>query len=276
MWPHAVEAVKALILVNSTNGLTTACADVGEKYMAAAGSGPLGTNFIEMSNSCAEKLAEVDPPRAKALLDRGIARLQAILSDKAAPLSVDDRAEALGYLRDALDTAGKKDDAKRVAEQLRQVVDDGFAKAQTPIAKMAYIWPRAEAYAYLNRPLDLVADYEALAKALPKEYDPPARLGWLYHKAGKLPEAATWTERALGLVYGPRKGRLLAQRAEIAKAAGDKATEKKYRQEAVKLWESLPAGQQSPANLDQAKQALAAIDAPPAGSAGPGSAAAAH
>jgi tetratricopeptide (TPR) repeat protein len=132
---------------------------------------------------------------------------------------------------------------------------------------MTYIWPRAEVYAYLKRPGDLAADYEALAKQLPKEYDPPARLGWLYLKAGKLPEAATWTERALGLVYGPRKARLLSQRAEIAKAAGDKATERSYREQAVKLWESLPAGQQSPENLDRAKQALAAVDAPAQGSA---------
>ena len=110
---------------------------------------------------------------------------------------------------------------------------------------------------------------EALSKQLPTEYDPPARLGWLYLKAGKLPEAATWTDKALTLVYGPRKGRLLTQRAEIAKAAGDKATEKKFREQAVKLWESLPAGQQSPESLDKAKQALAAVDAPPAGSAAP-------
>jgi tetratricopeptide (TPR) repeat protein len=125
---------------------------------------------------------------------------------------------------------------------------------------MTYIWPRAEVYVWLKRGLDLALDYEKLSSELPAEYDPPARLGWIYLKSGKPTEAATWTDKALKLVYGPRKGRLLNQRAEIAAAAGDKATEKQMRVEAVKLWESLPAGQQNPDQLAKAKAALAALE----------------
>ena len=149
-----------------------------------------------------------------------------------------------------------------MAEKARVHLDEAFAAAKTPFEKMTYIWPRADVYAYLGRPLDLVADYEKLAADLPKEYDPRARLGWLYLKAGKAPEAAKWTDEALTLVYGPRKGRLLNQRAEIAKLAGDKAAEKKFREEAVKLWESLPEGQKNEDALATAKAALAALDAP--------------
>jgi thiol-disulfide isomerase/thioredoxin len=266
-WPRRDELLNAAIMVKSKRRDTKACLDLADKYMDAAGDNALATNFIAMADGCAEEAKDSDPARAKAIRDRGIARWRAILGDKSAPLSIDDRAEALGYLRDALDGTGKPDEAKQVAEQLRTIVDDAYAKAATPLGKMTYIWPRAEVYAYLKRPLDLVADYEALAKQLPKEYDPRARLGWLYLKAGKLDEAANWTEQALGLVYGPRKARLLAQRAEIAKAAGDKAKERSYREQVVKLWESLPPGQQSPDNLDAAKKSLAALDAPPTGSA---------
>lgn len=262
-WPRRDELLNMLVMVKSKRGDTAACLAIAEKYMDAAGNNALATNFISMADGCAEKAMgdAALKDRAVALRARGIARWQAILADTSAPLSVDDRVEALGYLRDALDAAGKPDEAKQVAEQSRALVDDAFAKAKAPLAKMTFIWPRADVYAYLGRPLDLVADYEALAKQLPTEYDPPARLGWLYLKAGKLAEAATWTDKAVALVYGPRKGRVLAQRAEIAKAAGDKATEKSYREQAVKLWESLPAGQQSPENLERAKQALAAVDA---------------
>src|SRR5690606_37323299 len=130
-----------------------------------------------------------------------------------------------------------------VAEQLRALLDDAMDKAATPLEAMTHLWLRCEVYAWLGRPLDVVPAVEKLAEQLPKEYDPPYRLGWLYLKAGKLAEAATWTERALRLVYGPRKGRVLAQRAEIAKASGDVATEREYRLQAVKLWESLPPGQ---------------------------------
>lgn len=270
-WPRRDELLNALIMVKTKRGDTKACLDIADKYMDAAGANALATNFIAMADGCADKAK--DDPRATAIRERGIARWKAILADPAAPLSADDRAEALGYLRDALDATGKPDEAKQTAEQLRATVDDAYAKAPTPLGKMTYIWPRAEVYVYLKRPLDLVADYEALAKQLPQEYDPPARLGWLYLKGGKLDEAATWTERALGLVYGPRKARVLAQRAEIAKAAGDKAKERSYREQVVKLWESLPPGQQSADSLEAAKKALAALDAPPAAT---GSAAAKH
>jgi tetratricopeptide (TPR) repeat protein len=276
-WPRREELLADLMLVKRKRGDTKACLELADKYLENVGSSALSTNFIASAVECATEMEgpgpapgpgdETKDARGTAIRDRGIARWKALLADAKSPLSVDDRAEALGYLRDALDSAGKHDEAKQVAEQLRTIVDEAYAKAPTPLGKMTYIWPRAEVYAYLERPLDLVADYEALAKALPEEYDPPARLGWLYLRAGKLPEAATWTERALGLVYGPRKGRLLTQRAEIAKAAGDAATERRYREQAVKLWESLPPGQQSPGNLEAAKQALAALDAPAAGSA---------
>ena len=257
-WSHREEALHALLFAKSKRGDPKACLDAAEKYLDAAGNTALGTNFIESGLGCADNLKD-DVARASAFRTKAIARLTQILADKSAPLSIDDRAEALGYLRDALGTAGKKDEATKIAEQLRGVVDDAMAKAQTPLAKMAFLWPRAEVYVYLNRPLDLVPDAEALARTLPKEYEPRARLGWLYLKAGKWPEAAKWTDEALALVYGPRKGRVLSQRAEIAKGAGDLATERKYRELAVKLWESLPPAQQSSENLEKAKQALAAV-----------------
>ena len=94
------------------------------------------------------------------------------------------------------------------------------------------------------------------------EYDPRARLGWIYLKAGKLPEAARWTDEALRLVYGPRKARVLAQRAEIAAKQGDRAAERLFREETVKLWETMPAGQANPDALAKAKEAVAALDVP--------------
>lgn len=277
-WPQRAEAVHALVMVKTKRGDTKACLDVVDRYMDAAGTTALGTNFVSYADGCAEKAMASEPERAKALRARGIARLQTILADPSAPLSIDDRAEAMGYLRDALDASGKPDDAKQVAEQLRTLLDGAMDKAATPLEAMTHLWLRCEVYAWLERPLDLVPAVEKLAKQLPTEYDPPARLGWLYLRAGKPAEAAKWTEQALGLVYGPRKGRVLAQRAEIAAAAGDKATERRYREQAVKLWESLPPGQQSPDNLAKAKQALAALDAAPADAAAPavGSAAAKH
>jgi Tfp pilus assembly protein PilF len=124
---------------------------------------------------------------------------------------------------------------------------------------MTYNWPRAEVYVYLKRPLDLVPALEKSAKDLPNEYDPRARLGWIYFKAGKLDEATKWTDETLKMVYGPRKARALGLRADIAAAAGDKAGERTYREQVVKLWESLPESQKSLEELVKARQALAAL-----------------
>jgi thioredoxin-like negative regulator of GroEL len=260
-WPRRVEALGSLLLTLRMLDDTARCLAIAERNLDEVGQTATATNFWSTALACAEKRAAGDPERARAVQEGAIAKLRAAVDDPSAPLSIDDRAEALGYLRDALDALGRKDDAKATAEQLRVLVDDAYAKAPTPFARMTFLWPRAEVYAWLGRPLDLVADCEQLAAELPREYDPPARLGWLYLKAGKHAKAAQWTDQALALVYGPRKGRLLAQRAEIAAAAGDRAAERRYREQAVALWESLPDGHKSPDNLEKAKAALAALDA---------------
>ncbi len=261
-WPRRAEAVASLQSTKKKRGDLLACVDLSDANMDTVGKTAIATNFWSTAIECATELAKAAPAGAdpvRAVEDRAIAALEALLVDRTAPLSIDDRAEALGYLRDALDDKGNKDGAKAAAETQRVLLDEAYAKAATPFERMTFIWPRADVYAYLGRPLDLVADYEKLASELPAEYDPRARLGWLYLKAGKPVEAATWTDKALALVYGPRKARLLDQRAQVAAAAGDKAMERKMREDAIKLWESLPAGQQNPDALAKAKGALAAL-----------------
>ncbi|HEY1554289.1 MAG TPA: thioredoxin family protein [Kofleriaceae bacterium] len=257
-WPRRAEAIydRGFALVKSEQW--RACADLADARGADMGTDALATNFWQGAWFCASKLD--DAARKTALQDRAIARWRAILADPHAQLSIDDRAEAMGYLRDALDERGDKDGALAVAEQARVLVDDAAAKAPDPRAAMTYNWPRAEVYVYLGRPLELVPALEKSARDLPGEYDPRARLGWVYWKAGKLPEAAKWTDEALAMVYGPRKGRLLVQRAEIAAAAGDHAGERTFREQAVKLYESLPEAQQSPGALAAAKAALAKLN----------------
>ncbi len=210
--------------------------------------------------SCADASEKESPARVKALRGKAAERWKQLLAVPSSPMSVDDKSDAMASLRETLDALGKKDEAHAIAEQQRTMLDDAAGKTQTPIAAMTYNWPRAEVYVYLGRALDLVPALEKSAKDLPNEYDPRARLGWLYLKAGKLDDAARWTDEALALVYGPRKARLLTQRADIAKAAGNTAAERNYRERVVKLWETLPPEQQSTENLAKAKAALTACN----------------
>jgi tetratricopeptide (TPR) repeat protein len=256
----------SLISTKSKRGDHAGCVELAEKDADKTGSSASASDFIGIAMGCAKELGDKDKAQAARvtkLREKAVARWQALVADAAAPLSVDDRSDAMVQLRETLEVLGKKAEARAVAEKQRTILDEAAGKATDAMAAMTYNWHRAEVYVYLGNPLDLVPALEKSAKDLPREYDPPARLGWLYNKAGKLAEAATWTDKALLLVYGPRKARLLTQRAEIARAQKDAAAEKLFRQEIVKLWESLPAGQAQPEALAKAKQAVADLDKPP-------------
>lgn len=274
-WPRKADALVSLIGTKAKRKDLAGCIEVGEKYMDETGNAASASDFLSHATGCASDLLEKDKTQAdrvKAFRERAVARWQALADQKDTPMSVDDRSDVMMYLRDTLIALDRKDDAKKVAEAQRAMLDDAAAKAATPMAAMTYNWPRAEVYVFLEKPLELVPALEKSHADLPKEYDPLARLGWIYLKAGKLDEAAKYTDQALALAYGPRKVRVLNQRAEIAAKQNDKATERSMREQIVKLYESMPAGHANADALAKAKQTLADLDKTAASAASGGSA----
>jgi thioredoxin-like negative regulator of GroEL len=260
-WARRPDALTSLLSTKRKRKDLPGCLDIADRSMDATGNAAAATDFIVQAMLCAEELGDASQAaRIKKLRERAVSRLGKLVADTGAPLSIDDRSDAMANLRDLLDTLGKKVDARAVAEKQRTMLDDAAAKARTAMAAMTYNWQRCEVYAYLGKPLDLVPALEKSASDLPGEYDPRARLGWIYLKAGKLDEAKRWTDEALRMVYGPRKARVLAQRAEIAAKQHDAAGEKRYREDIVKLWESLPPGQANPEALAKAREAVAALE----------------
>ena len=265
-WPRKADALVSLIGVKQKLKDTAGCVELLEKNLDATGNAASASDFMSNGVDCAKGLLEKDATQAdrvKALRERAVARWQQLASQTATPMSVDDRSDVLMYQRETLVALGRKDEAIKVAEAQRAMLDEAATKAPTPMAAMTYNWPRAEVYVFLEKPLELVPALEKSIKDLPGEYDPKARLGWIYMKAGKLDDAAKYLDQALTQVYGPRKARVLTYRAEIAQKQGDRATEKKMREELVKLYESLPPGHANPEALAKAKQTLADLDKPP-------------
>jgi len=261
-WPRRPDALISLLATKRKRNDLTGCLEVAERSLDATGNAAAATDFIVHAMICGDVLAG-DPdlaPRVGKLRERAANRLAGLVADSRAPLSIDDRSDALANLRELDDTLGKHAEARAIAGKQRALLDDAAAKATAPMAAMTYNWQRAEVYTYLGVPLDLVPALEKSVRDLPREYDPRARLGWIYLQAGKLAEAAKWTDEALALVYGPRKAKVLGQRAEIAEKQHDKAAEKRFRQDTVRLWESLPPGQANPDSLAKAKQALAKLE----------------
>jgi thioredoxin-like negative regulator of GroEL len=262
-WPRRPEALRSLISTRKARKNPVGCVELAEKSLDSTGDTATATDFLVSALGCAEELKSVPAQAARVtrLRERAATRLAKLAADASAPLSVDDRSDALANLREVLDALGRHDEARAAAERQRALLDAAAAKAPTAMAAMTYNWQRCDVYNYLGKPLEMVPDLEKSARALPSEYDPRARLGWVYLRAGKLLEAARWTDEALRLAYGPRKARVLAQRAEIAEQQRDKAAERLFRHETVKLWEAMPAGQANPEALARARDALAALDA---------------
>lgn len=261
-WARRPDALTSLVLTKRKRNDLNGCLDLAERSLDATGNAAAATDFIVHAMACGDVLAG-DPdiaPRVRKLRERAASRLAGLVGDPRAPLSVDDRSDALANLREIDDELGKHAEARAIAEKQRALLDGAAAKAATPMAAMTYNWQRAEVYAYLGRPLDMVPALEKSVRDLPREYDPPARLGWIYLQAGKLPEAAKWIDAALAMVYGPRKAKVLALRVEIAQKQHDKPGERRALEETVRLWESLPPGQANPEALAKARQALAKME----------------
>jgi thiol-disulfide isomerase/thioredoxin len=234
-WPRRADAYVSLAMATAKAGDPAGCLTLGEQAIDKTGNAAAASDFLVVTLGCATARKAAEPARAAAFRDRAIARWRALIADAASPMSIDDRSDAMASLREALDDAGRHDDARAVAEHQRAMLDDAAAKAPNPFAAMTYNWHRAEVYTYLGRGLDIVAALEKSAKDLPDEYDPLARLGWVYLKAEQWADAASWMDKALAKMYGPRKARYLGLRADIAKGAGDKDGEAKFRAEQAKL-----------------------------------------
>ena len=250
------ELLNTLILTKHKRGDFAGCVELAEKNLDQIGTSSLASDFLVSATTCADELK--DPAAQKQMRSDAVKTWQKILAESK-DLSVDDRSDAMASLRETLDKLGDKATAVKTAEAQRALLDDAAAKAATPLAAMTYNWPRAEVYVYLGVPLELVPALEKSAQDLPKEYDPRARLGWIYLQAKDYANAAKWLDEALALVYGPRKGRLLIQRADVAAAQRDTASERRFREQAVKLYEGLPKGQEAPEALAKAKEALAKL-----------------
>ncbi len=267
-WPRRPELLNSLVLTELKQSNYAACMAITTKYLDQLGDAAVTSDFLVTGTTCADADTRSEPAakaEVKALREAAIKRWKRLL-DESKQLSVDDRSDAMASLRETTEKLGDKGEAKTIALAQRGLLDDAAAKAPTPLAAMTYNWPRAEVYTYLGVPLELVPALEKSAADLPKEYDPRARLGWIYLQAKDYANAAKWTDQAIAMVYGPRKGRVLTLRADIAAAQHDRATEVKLREQAVALFEGLPRGQQAPESLDKARAALDQARGPAAGS----------
>jgi thiol-disulfide isomerase/thioredoxin len=172
--------------------------------------------------TCAGRLPAGDAQKAALAFFSG--ELSRIVSDREFPVLADDRSSGFEALVQAAEEAKDAARAKQLAGQWAGFLEEQAARAPDARARAVFDPHRVEAYLALGQPERAIPMLKSSAKAFPRDYNPPARLARAYLAAGRLPEARIEIDRALRLVYGPRRKRLEALERDIA-AAEAKPTE---------------------------------------------------
>ena len=235
------------------------CARAGVAHLGEVTGASLPADASSYVLDCADHLP--DGPDRVAARKAALARLQAITARPPEGTTVDDRADALGILAEALEASKDAAGAKKAHEARLALLEAAARAAKTPDEAHTFDYLRANTYVALGRGEEAVRMLEQRERELPTAYEPPARLAGVLFKMGKLPEAQAAVDRAIARAYGPRKLRYLKLRADIQKKRGDTAGELATLRDEVKGYEALPPGQASPEALSDARGRLADAEA---------------
>ena len=254
-WPRRADVLVSQISALYKAGDKKACAALGKEKIAdtLAAKSASTADFAYYATSCSDSLEKKD---AEALRQLAVKSIEMILAEQSAGLSADDRSDALRIVREQFVALGEPDKAKATALRQKKVLDEAAAAAANPFFAMTYNWPRSEVYVYLGKADELVPALVKSQADLPKEYDPPYRLAWVYSKLEKTDQALAEIAKAEKLAYGPRKGRVLTLKADLIANKGDAAATLAARKAVLAHYEGLPAGQRSERAIEAAKKAL--------------------
>ena len=219
------------------------CVDLGLAQLDKLGKSAVAADAASYTAACAEGSKE--NPRSVEAREKALKVLLSVAGDPAAPLSADDRSDALGNATGLLDEAGRHAEAVKASEQRRDLLL--AAQKAAPDAEMASTFDPhlAETYLYLKQAALAEAMLTAREKEMPDDYNPPARLARVLLEQKKLAAAEQAIDRALKLSPpGPRKVGFFALKEKIVAALG-KPIEPVLREE-LALLEALPQTQRRP------------------------------
>jgi tetratricopeptide (TPR) repeat protein len=133
------------------------------------------------------------------------------------------------------------------------------AKAPTADARAVFDSHRLSAYLALGQPERAVPMLEASEKAMPDDYNPPARLATAYKAMKRWDDAAAASDRALAKAYGPRRLLVLRTRADIELGRADTTAARRVLSEALTTAKGFPEGQHSERSIAAIQKSLDAL-----------------
>jgi thioredoxin-like negative regulator of GroEL len=199
-------------------GAHAACAELGDTAFAQLGKTALATDFASYAADCLEDYRDIDT-RQK-LRRRLRARLEQLVQDSQAELLTDDRSDGYGTLIGLADALGEAPAGDRYALARAQLLEAAAKAAPSALVAATFDAHRLDAYRRLKRYAEAEAMLLGSLKALPDDYNPPARLARLYSDLGRLDAALLQINRALALCAGPRRIAMYELRASIQHGLG--------------------------------------------------------
>ena len=187
-------------------------------------------------------------------------KTRAYLARTDLPFADDDRSGMYGTLLDARDDAKDEAGTKKAAQDWATFLEGAAARAQTPDARAVFDSHRLYAYIQLGTPEKAVPMLLESEKALPNDYNPPARLTSAYVAMKKWDDAIAASDRALKLGYGPRMLGTYQKRADAFAGKGDAAMARKTMDDAIAYAKGLanPASDATIASLTKKRDGFVA------------------
>jgi tetratricopeptide (TPR) repeat protein len=253
--PSYARALESLLYDLSTTHQPVECATLARSTLPAVRGTTAGAAVAGQGLDCALKLPPEAPDRAS-LVAEFEKEVRAVLADPKLHLAADDRSALYDSLHDAHEDAHDVAGAERLAREWVADLDAAAAAAKTPEQLTALDPNRLNAYeaaGQLEKAIPMLAKSE---KDFPDDYNPPARLALVYLKLKQYDQALQASDAAMAKVYGPRKLRVFAVRADIYAAMGDTAAARKTVQDALAYAEALPPGQRSETAIASLKAQL--------------------
>ena len=182
-----------------------------------------------------------------------------VFDNRKLALSGDDRSGLYIALIDARDAVGDEEGTVALQTQWAAFLEDVAAKSKTAEQRAVYDSHRVSAYLNLGTPEKAIPMLEQSQRDFPTDYNPPARLALIYKAMKEHDKALAASDRALSLVYGPRKLSVLSVRADIFTEKGDPKAARETIAQAIEYAKALPEGQRSERRIAAMEKRLAAM-----------------
>lgn len=242
-WPAYGRAVEALLFAYAVTDEKHGCVALSREALPRLRHTPHAISVSVSGLDCALDLP-ADPSR-EATLAGMEAAVRETLADPESRAAADDRSSGYQTLLRARQDVGDVEGARRAAQTWVAFLEEQAAATSTPEQRGVFDSHRLSAYLELGQPERAIEMLEAAERALPDDYNPPARLALAWKAMGRWDEALAASDRALRLAYGPRRVGLLLNRSDILAAKGEAAGSVRVLEDALAAAEALPEGERT-------------------------------